>query len=188
VCKNRLQVSVEAVELAVLTTMRKRLSARIDEVRSIVAQEIRSMAASMPDERKAKAKQLAQLSKQVDNLVEALSHAPSQALAAKLRDLEAQRDRIHVEVEQMKRFAPVLPSPVEITTRVLNLLKFDDPRRGREQLMPAVRDGRIECTPDEDGSYTLRWAILPGVLLHAETPSLVSQEGRVSIFGCGGWI
>jgi site-specific DNA recombinase len=188
ICKNRLTASVEAIERAVLHVMRQRLAVRVEEVRKIVVEEIRAMRASMPNERKAKAKQIAQLTKQVDNLVEALSHEPSKALVAKLRDLEAARDQAQAELQQMERFAPVLPSPADITSRVLNMLRFDDPRRGREQITPALRDGGIECTPNDDGSYTLRWAILPGVLLHAETPSLVSQEGRVSIFSCGGRI
>jgi len=188
ICTNRLTVSVEAVEHAVLNTTRKRLAARIGEVRAIVVEEIRALHASMPDERKAKTKQIAQLTKQIDNLVEALSHAPSQALITKLRDLEGARDQSQADLERMKQFAPVLPAPTEIAVRVLNMLRFDDPRRGREQIMPALRDGRIDCTPNDDGSYSLRWAILPGALLHAETPPPVSQRGRVSNLSCGGWI
>src|SRR5690606_33964423 len=135
-CENRTNVEVNALEVTILSALQNRLRACVEEVRSIVAEEIAAYARNAGDQRSELERRLAERQRQVDNVVDVLASAPSAALARKLAELEREVERIQAELAGLTAEAPPLSSVAELTGKVLSLRALDtmDPDHARTVL------------------------------------------------------
>lgn len=193
ICSNRQTVLIAALDEAVLATLQSRLRECMDEVRSIVEEELKAFAASRPNRRAEVAKELGDTERKMRNLVNVIADTGSRELAGRLRELETCRDALSHELAQLEQSAvPSLPSHDEIAQRVESLvdLRDVDLEVARHQLQKVFQGARIDCEPAEDGSYHARWNLLPTVLLtgNAKTPtagSATAGESLALVAGAG---
>ncbi len=202
VCTNRRNIPMAPLEDVVLGTITAKLGACMGEVRELVDERIKTWAAGRDGGKVELRQQIADTARQLANLVEVAAATGSPAVAQKIREVEARRSRLLAELAEASAPTVELPSIDELTSRVLALGSLRDapPEVAREQLRAIIEDGRIYCQPNLDGSFAVRWGVLPLSLVEAggsaREREMVKSEnrrglvvpGRLFVLGCGGWI
>ena len=144
-------------------------------------------------------RELGDVERHVTSVVNLVIDTGSEALKARLRELEARKAALRTDLAQLDTddTCMVLPSPVEVGRRVASLdtLTHANPDVARHMLRSLFADTRIDCAPQEDGSYLATWGLLPGALLGDGTTKAAgagAPSGHhrllVTSYGCGGWI
>lgn len=186
---------------SIFAELRHRLTSKdgVAYARKRIAERLGELARSETTERKKQTRRLAELKKQIAQLVDVLADGrKSAAILQRLEALENERGEVQRTLKTASRIgtAPIeLPSPEVFLKLVFDLEArlMDDVPKGRELLRRLFRDGAITLVP-KDGFYVATSEVLPLMLLtmpeqETTTPPRQGQGGgRFPQVSCAGRI
>ncbi len=145
----------------------------LDEVRSRIAQRLKSFKLTADDEHQRLAKQIGRLDAEVQNLVSfirttdsASSPGSFDAVRDSLERATNERRQLHDRLQRLERrrkVPPKLPTVEDIMALILDIearLK-EDPTTAREAIRRMLDGGRIAMHPQPDGTYKAESVIFP---------------------------
>jgi site-specific DNA recombinase len=179
-CTSRKAIVAEVADDLVVDHIRQRLEASVDEVLSILDEEIRAWAAGRTEQSDALRKGIDRRAKQIATAVAALLESPSAAVRDRLRTLEGEQAAAVQELATFAADAPKLPTARQLYERIRELTDVHSvpTEVARERIRSLSGDGSIFCAPEADGSFRLKWHLQPGALFEAENENPAASAGE----------
>lgn len=170
-CENRLSMREADARETFLRALRDTLLERrqIASVLDAVAEALREWCAGAGDELATRRARLGRAEAAIRRLVNAIAEGASEALAAKVRELEqeARAERIAIAALEDAPSADDLPSvdeALEAVRELVDLIGTGDVHAGRETLRGCLDGGAIRAAPT-GGRYFLEAGVLPPMVL-----------------------